>query len=210
MKRILSRVLERRIHPHPRRRAVRSPQRMGAWRHAQHAPGRPLARGRVRRAPRHPPPALGPGDPLPPMWHWFTLLDHPSHAELGADGHPAHGAFLPPIRDRRRMFAGGRYRQHQPIPIGADLTCRSSLANVAVKRGRSGELAFVTVRHELTVAGGRLPPSLAGRSSCAPPSSRPGRGPGRSSAERTSRCGGSRTRWSTTGTVPSADRSRRR
>ena len=87
------------------------------------------------------------------MWHWFTLLDHPAHAELGADGHPAHGHFLPPIPDRRRMFAGGRYRQHRPIPVGAELACRSSLADVAVKRGRSGELAFVTVRHELTVAG---------------------------------------------------------
>jgi 3-methylfumaryl-CoA hydratase len=99
------------------------------------------------------PPALGPGDPLPPMWHWFTLLDHPAQAELGADGHPAHGAFLPPIPDRRRMFAGGRYRQLQPIPVGAELGCRSSLAKVAVKRGRSGELAFVTVRHQLSVAG---------------------------------------------------------
>jgi 3-methylfumaryl-CoA hydratase len=99
------------------------------------------------------PPALGPGDPLPPMWHWFTLLDHPAHAELGADGHPAHGTFLPPIPDRRRMFAGGRYHHLQPIPVGAELACRSTLADVAIKRGRSGELAFVTVRHELTVAG---------------------------------------------------------
>jgi 3-methylfumaryl-CoA hydratase len=99
------------------------------------------------------PPALGPGDPLPPMWHLFTLLDHPAHAELGADGHPAHGAFLPPIPNRRRMFAGGRYHHLQPIPVGAELACRSSLADVAVKRGRSGDLAFVTVRHELTVAG---------------------------------------------------------
>jgi 3-methylfumaryl-CoA hydratase len=100
-----------------------------------------------------PPPPLDPGDPLPPLWHWFTLLDHPAHAELGADGHPADGHFLPPIPDRRRMFAGGRYRSHGPIPVGADLACRSTLAEVATKRGRSGELAFVTVRHELSVAG---------------------------------------------------------
>ena len=99
------------------------------------------------------PPALGPGDPLPPLWHWFTLLEHPAQAELGADGHPAEGHFLPPIPHRRRMFAGGRYRQDRPIPIGAELACRSSLAEVAVKRGRSGELAFVTVRHELSVTG---------------------------------------------------------
>jgi 3-methylfumaryl-CoA hydratase len=100
-----------------------------------------------------PPPPLKPGDPLPPMWHWFTLLEHPAHAELGTDGHPAAGHFLPPIPDRRRMFAGGRYRQHRPIPIGAELACRSTVADVAVKHGRTGELAFVTVRHELNVAG---------------------------------------------------------
>jgi 3-methylfumaryl-CoA hydratase len=99
------------------------------------------------------PPPLGPGDPLPPLWHWFTLLDRPAHAELGADGHPADGAFLPPIPHRRRMFAGGRYTRQQPVPVGAELACRSTLAKVAIKRGRSGELAFVTVRHQLSVAG---------------------------------------------------------
>ena len=51
------------------------------------------------------------------------------------------------------MFAGGRYRRLGPIPIGAELACRSTLADVTVKRGRSGELAFVTVRHELSVGG---------------------------------------------------------
>jgi 3-methylfumaryl-CoA hydratase len=99
------------------------------------------------------PPPLGPGDPLPPMWHWFTLLDHPAQAEIGADGHPASGSFLPPIPGRRRMFAGGRLRQDAPIPIGAELSSRSSVVSMSVKSGRSGDLAFVTVRHELVVDG---------------------------------------------------------
>jgi 3-methylfumaryl-CoA hydratase len=98
-------------------------------------------------------PPLRAGDPLPPLWHWFTLLEHPAQAELGADGHPVHGQFLPPIPHRRRMFAGGRYRQHRPIRIGDDLACRSTIAEVVVKQGRTGELAFVTVRHELSVDG---------------------------------------------------------
>jgi 3-methylfumaryl-CoA hydratase len=92
-------------------------------------------------------------DPLPPMWHWFTLLDHPAQSGIGADGHPADGPFLPPIPGRRRMFAGGRLRQDAPIPVGADLSSRSGVAAVSVKSGRSGELAFVTVRHELAVDG---------------------------------------------------------
>jgi len=99
------------------------------------------------------PPPLGLGDPLPPMWHWFTVLDHPNQSEIGVDGHPADGPFLPPIPGRRRMFAGGRLRQDAPIPVGAELSSRSSVAGVSVKSGRSGDLAFVTTRHELAVNG---------------------------------------------------------
>ena len=98
-----------------------------------------------------PVPPLETGDPLPPMWHWFTLLEHPAQADLGADGHPARGPFLPPIPGRRRMWAGGRLRLTAPIPVGARLLARSSVAAVSVKSGRGGELAFVTVRHELSV-----------------------------------------------------------
>jgi 3-methylfumaryl-CoA hydratase len=98
-----------------------------------------------------PVPPLEAGDPLPPMWHWFTLLEHPAQAELGADGHLARGPFLPPIPGRRRMWAGGRLRLAAPIPVGAQLSARSSVAAVSVKSGRRGELAFVTVRHELSV-----------------------------------------------------------
>ena len=100
-----------------------------------------------------PVPPLEVGDPLPPMWHWFTLLEHPAQAELGADGHPARGPFLPPIPGRRRMWAGGRLRLTAPIPVGAQLSARSSVATVSVKSGRHGELAFVTVQHELSVDG---------------------------------------------------------
>lgn len=93
------------------------------------------------------------GDALPPLWHWFVLLDHPARSNTGEDGHPADGPFLPPIPGRRRMFAGGRLRLEAPIPIGTDLSSRSSVSDVSVKTGRSGEMAFVTVRHELAVGG---------------------------------------------------------
>ena len=33
-----------------------------------------------------PEPPLADGDPLPPMWHWFTLLEHPATAQIGPDG----------------------------------------------------------------------------------------------------------------------------
>ena len=98
-------------------------------------------------------PALDEGAPLPPMWHWFTVLDHPAQAEIGDDGHPAHGPFLPPTPGRRRMFAGGRLTQLAPIPLGASLEWRAAVADVAIKSGRTGEMAFVTTRYEMSVAG---------------------------------------------------------
>jgi 3-methylfumaryl-CoA hydratase len=101
-------------------------------------------------------PSLDPGSALPPLWHWFYLLDHPAQSTLGADGHPAAGGFLPPIPGRRRMFAGGRLRQHRPIPVGSDLACRSEVADVTIKTGRSGEMAFVTVRRALSVDGAEV------------------------------------------------------
>lgn len=97
--------------------------------------------------------APGAGEPLPPLWHWLYFLDAPPQRELGADGHPAHGRFLPPVPDRTRMFAGGRLRVEHPLVVGRPAERRSELADVAVKRGRSGELAFVTVRHEVRQQG---------------------------------------------------------
>ncbi|MFF3572525.1 hypothetical protein ACFYXQ_32630 [Nocardia jiangxiensis] len=93
------------------------------------------------------------GDPLPPLWHWLYFLEWPAEADLGADGHPNTGHFLPPIPDRRRMFAGGRLQIQRPLTIGQQTTRVSSLANSVVKQGRSGELAFVTIRSELCQSG---------------------------------------------------------
>ncbi len=95
-----------------------------------------------------PSPVTGAGDPLPPMWHGFHLLAHPAQAELGDDGHPARGAFLPPLPDRRRMFAGGRLEMREPLRVGDDVTRRSSLVAVTPKAGRSGAMVLVTERHE--------------------------------------------------------------
>lgn len=100
-----------------------------------------------------PAPPARPGDPLPPLWQWFYFLDPIAQSGLGEDGHPRDGRFLPPFPDRRRMIAGGRFTQHRPLPLDHEVTRRSSLASAEVKRGRSGEMAFVTVRHEFAVDG---------------------------------------------------------
>ena len=91
--------------------------------------------------------AAADGEPVPPLWHWFAFLDHPAQHELGEDGHPADGHFLPPIPDRRRMFAGGRLRVDEPIRVGEQVRRTTEIGDVALKSGRSGEMAFVTLRH---------------------------------------------------------------
>ncbi|TDK48724.1 FAS1-like dehydratase domain-containing protein [Antarcticimicrobium luteum] len=70
-------------------------------------------------------------------------------AELGPDGHPARGGFLPPVPLPRRMWAGGAFDFHGPIRIGETVSRRSVIGDVRVKEGRSGTLCFVTVTHHV-------------------------------------------------------------
>lgn len=105
-------------------------------------PARALAA--VLEVPEH---LLG-SEELPPLWHWVYFLHWPAHGALGRDGHPTHGHFLPPLPDRRRMFAGGRMTVTRPLQLGQPAERSSSLASATVKHGRSGEMVLVTVRSE--------------------------------------------------------------
>jgi len=97
--------------------------------------------------------APGAGEPLPPLWHWTNFAAVVPQSQLGADGHPKRGGFLPPVPLPRRMWAGGRFVFHAPVPIGATLTRTSTIASVNSKEGASGRLVFVTVRHEISQGG---------------------------------------------------------
>lgn len=98
-----------------------------------------------------PPP--GDGDPIPPAWHWLLFADAKPPAELGRDGHPRRGGFLPPVELPRRMWAGGRLAFAAPLPVGGEITRRSTIKDVTEKSGKSGALCFVTVRHEFSSGG---------------------------------------------------------
>jgi 3-methylfumaryl-CoA hydratase len=97
-----------------------------------------------------PSPATAAGDPVPLGWHWFLFLDRPATAALGPDGHPLAGHFLPPVPDRRRMFAGGRLRATAPLRVGDLVTRTTAVAAMETKQGRSGEMLFVTLRSEFS------------------------------------------------------------
>jgi 3-methylfumaryl-CoA hydratase len=97
------------------------------------------------------------GESLPALWHWLYFLEGMPARELGRDGHPARGAFLPPVPHANRMWAGGRVRFLAPVPIGAAVRRKSTILRVDHKAGRSGDLVFVTVLHELeSLAGAGL------------------------------------------------------
>jgi 3-methylfumaryl-CoA hydratase len=89
------------------------------------------------------------GTSLPPLWHWLYFLPLTRASDIGVDGHTRRGGFLPPVALPRRMWAGGRFVFHAPLRVGDAMTRTSTIEDVAVKQGRSGTLAFVTVRHEI-------------------------------------------------------------
>jgi 3-methylfumaryl-CoA hydratase len=95
-----------------------------------------------------PEPVADVGDPLPPLWQWLYFLRWPAQSELGADGHPRDGRFLPPIPNRQRMWAGGRCEILEPLRLGMSTERVSALRTVTPKHGRTGEMLFVTERRE--------------------------------------------------------------
>lgn len=96
------------------------------------------------------------GERLPPLWHWIYFLEALPPGELGPDGHPARGGFLPPVPLPHRMWAGGRVCFTAPVPIGSTVCRESRVLKVDHKTGRSGELVFVTVLHELKTPQGSV------------------------------------------------------
>lgn len=93
------------------------------------------------------------GAELPPLWHWLYFLPKAPHREIGADGHPRPGSFLPPVPLPRRMWAGGRLRWHAPLHIGDTVQRTTRIVSVDHKPGRTGDLVFVLLRHEITRSG---------------------------------------------------------
>ena len=87
------------------------------------------------------------GDPLPP--HWFTLFiaDAARHSDIGPDGHPKPGVFLPPIPLPRRMGAGRRVRIAEPLRVGDVATRTTEVAAIVPKQARTGSITVLTMRH---------------------------------------------------------------
>ena len=96
------------------------------------------------------------GAPVPHHWLCMLFDDAAPQAELGPDGHPAKGDFLPPVPLPRRMLGGRRLTYHSAPCVGDALERETEIASITPKKGRSGDLVFVTLRHRIMRAGGLL------------------------------------------------------
>lgn len=93
------------------------------------------------------------GGQLFPLAHWAHFNPtEPQHA-LDIDGHPHLGGFLPPVPLPRRMWAGSELTFHRPIAVGQQLQDVQTVTDVSVRTGRTGQLVFVTVTHEISADG---------------------------------------------------------
>ena len=98
-------------------------------------------------------PPSQPGAALPPCWHWLYFLPLARQSQIGADGHPQRGGFLPPVPLPRRMWAGSRIGLHAPLRLGQALSRTSRIGDVRLKQGKTGPLVFVSVHHEIHADG---------------------------------------------------------
>lgn len=92
---------------------------------------------------------------VPAGGHWMYFLSKDKQSNLAEDGHSYKGSFLPPVDLPRRMWAGGRLTFDRPIKAGDAIEKVSTVKSVAEKAGRTGNLVFVTVEHDLFGDGGR-------------------------------------------------------
>ena len=90
------------------------------------------------------------GDPLPVGWHQILFPRVVRQSQIGADGHPERGDFLPPVPLPRRMFAGKRTTFHADLKVGDAVRRESVIMEVNIKQGRTGQMVFVTVKTDMT------------------------------------------------------------
>jgi 3-methylfumaryl-CoA hydratase len=94
------------------------------------------------------------GEVAPYTAHWCLAQPVFPQEQLGPDGHPARGGFLPPVPLPRRMWAGGELDFIDPLRVGDLATRISRISDVTLKSGSTGQLCFVSVEHTISTPRG--------------------------------------------------------
>jgi 3-methylfumaryl-CoA hydratase len=94
------------------------------------------------------------GEVSPFTVHWCLAQPVFPMSQLGPDGHPTRGGFLPPVPLPRRMWAGGELEFVDPLRVGDEARRTSRISDISVKTGSTGTLCFVSVEHLITSSRG--------------------------------------------------------
>ena len=78
------------------------------------------------------------GDAAPLTAHWCLALPVAPMSEIGPDGHPTRGGFLPPVPLPRRMWAGGELEFFDTLRVGDETKRASVISDVSMKTGSTG------------------------------------------------------------------------
>ncbi len=73
------------------------------------------------------------GDLLPIGWHVILFPRIVRHSQLGSDGTPKFGDFLPPVPLPRRMLAGKRITFVADLRVGDEVRRESTIKNIATR-----------------------------------------------------------------------------
>lgn len=92
-------------------------------------------------------------DHAPLAMQWCLAPGTAGMADLSPDGLPTGTGFVPAVGLPRRMWAGGAITTFGPLPVGVPVVRRSTIADVALKSGRTGQLLFVSTDHDYLVGG---------------------------------------------------------
>lgn len=98
--------------------------------------------------------ALPPGDGVPFGLHWCLAPQFAERSQIGGDGHPQRGLYLPPVELPRRMWASSALTFHDDLRVGDMVERRSHIVSIVEKTGSSGQLCFITVLHQSSTSRG--------------------------------------------------------
>lgn len=90
------------------------------------------------------------GDPLPAGWHVILFPRVVRQSQIGPDGHPQRGDFVPPVPLPRRMNGGKRLTFHSDLRVGDEVHRDSVIQDLQFKKGRGGRMVVVTVRTDVS------------------------------------------------------------
>src|SRR5579872_2033992 len=90
---------------------------------------------------------------FPPLGHWAYFNDAVDPADLGPDGHPRLGLFLPPFPLPRRMFAASQIDFEAPLALGEPAELVSTITDLRERSGRSGALILMDMQRRLSQGG---------------------------------------------------------